>query len=76
MGDDPVKVYIYEAVYDSPHEWEWMDRPYSPVGDMLAFSERHAHVIPREQYERWKAAAKAFDEVQREIIAIKEAGRP
>lgn len=76
MSDDPVKVYIYDAEYEAPYDWEWMERPYSPVGDMLAFSERHAHTIPREQYERWKAAAEAFDQVQQEIGRIKEASRP
>lgn len=73
--NDPVKVYIYDAEYECPYDYEWMDKPYSPVGDMLAFSERHAHMIPREQYERWVAAQAAFDQVQREMADIRSAGR-
>jgi len=71
-----VKVYIYDAEYECPYEYEWADYPLSPSGHMRELSERHAHMVPREQYERWAAARAAFDQVQEEMTAIVEAGRP
>lgn len=65
-----VKVYIYDAEYECPYSYEWMDRPYSPVGDMLRYSEEHSHMIPAEQYERWKAAREADFLIQQEIAEI------
>jgi len=71
MSEDLVKVYIYEAEYECPYDWEWDDRPYSTVGQMLTFSEERAAMIPRAQYERWKAAREAFAQVQADIDTIK-----
>lgn len=68
---DEVKVYVYDAVYDAPYECEWGDIPYSAIGDMLAYSEKHAHMIPRQQYERWVAVRSAMDQVQEECKALR-----
>lgn len=52
---DLVKVYIYDDG-DGPY---WEESPYSTVGDWLRYSEQHAHMIPREQYEHWRSVRAA-----------------
>jgi hypothetical protein len=44
-----VKVYIFDDG-DGPY---WADKPYSTVGDWLAYSEEHAYMIPDDQYQKW-----------------------
>lgn len=71
---DLVKVYIYEPEYENPY-WDWSDTPLSPAGDMFRYSERHAYMIPREQYERWIKAMKVFNQIQQEIETVAEGGK-
>jgi len=60
---DMVKVWIFTPEYECPSHYPW----HGPDSPLHSSYDDDAYLIPREQYERWKATQAAWDRMNKEM---------